>query len=151
MRGTLSRLGILRLTTGIIPAHAGNTALHCPAPPFVRDHPRACGEHIADEIGRGEYRGSSPRMRGTPELQTVFGELRGIIPAHAGNTEVVAHWVSFAWDHPRACGEHKHVHVSTSIPPGSSPRMRGTRFTTFTDGAGNGIIPAHAGNTGIEP
>ena len=57
---------VLRLSRGIIPAYAGNTA-----------HPF-----------HGGYRrpGSSPRMRGTPDLHNKSVVCIGIIPAYAGNT-----------------------------------------------------------------
>ncbi len=52
--------------TGIIPAHAGNTIKHLRRNHNLRDHPRACGEHIVDSRYRSGLPGSSPRMRGTP-------------------------------------------------------------------------------------
>ena len=46
MRGTLHIGELEDYTDGIIPAHAGNTIYtHNPWVP-VRDHPRACGEHV---------------------------------------------------------------------------------------------------------
>ena len=95
--------------------------------------------------------GSSPRMRGT------LGELvsdclrMGIIPAHAGNTEIDDLVKSLFGDHPRACGEHWPTISAWPSTRGSSPRMRGTlqRKHALADMAG--IIPAHAGNTYGEP
>ena len=66
MRGTLGLQACGNCLLRIIPAHAGNTE-HCS---FVyrlcRDHPRACGEHPPERSFFMAYRGSSPRMRGTP-------------------------------------------------------------------------------------
>ena len=50
-------------------------------------------------------------------------------------------------DHPRVCGEHCHVVGHARRISGSSPRMRGTLLEHVAVGAGDGIIPAYAGNT----
>ena len=86
-------------------------------------------------------------MRGT--LDTTKEEARdiGIIPAHAGNTSDCRPGRNRAGDHPRACGEHSLQEFVTLCMLGSSPRMRGTRCRGFGFGGGDGIIPAHAGNT----
>ena len=71
---------------GIIPAYAGNTQRPVDRPTWCQDHPRVCGEHsrpaglVAGELG------SSPRMRGTLDVELVGHVLAGIIPAYAGNT-----------------------------------------------------------------
>ena len=86
MRGTRAVSKFDTLQSGIIPAYAGNTCeRHCPASRY-RDHPRVCGEHILDVFAVVLFRGSSPRMRGTPHRQSVFRHGAGIIPAYAGNT-----------------------------------------------------------------
>ena len=87
-------------------------------------------------------------MRGTPRLYANSEENVGIIPAHAGNT-VLANVDAFRdRDHPRACGEHFPLNLIKIILPGSSPRMRGTRWLTGLYRSNSRIIPAHAGNTG---
>ena len=95
------------------------------------------------------WTGSSPRMRGT--LLDWLAPVRclGIIPAHAGNTCACSLPRSRRRDHPRACGEHNTVCLGLACARGSSPRMRGT--PTVVDGheGGEGIIPAHAGNTSV--
>ena len=87
MRGTphVSRHADVHVT--IIPAHAGNTVRVQPTELRARDHPRACGEHSAEQADKATENGSSPRMRGTPLAGTEPDERAGIIPAHAGNTE----------------------------------------------------------------
>ena len=45
------------------------------------------------------------------------------------------------------CGEHSIPSKSTATQPGSSPRVRGTRFQTKSAPLPAGIIPACAGNT----
>ena len=66
MRGTRRRSAIRTRTCGIIPAYAGNTLLLSVAFVAMVDHPRVCGEHSAVKWIRAMWRGSSPRMRGTP-------------------------------------------------------------------------------------
>ena len=86
MRGTLPHLGGRIEHHGIIPAYAGNTFRCCCLSNLRRDHPRVCGEHhFAYEklIGKS---GSSPRMRGTLQLDIELRGVCGIIPAYAGNT-----------------------------------------------------------------
>ena len=48
VRGTLRIELTSSLTTGIIPACAGNTHRHPHDDPYLRDHPRMCGEHTGE-------------------------------------------------------------------------------------------------------
>ena len=73
----------------------------------------------------------------------------GIIPAHAGNTQGIRRNCNASKDHPRACGEHYIGHIDTFMEQGSSPRMRGTPCFFCFSACRFGIIPAHAGNTGV--
>ena len=52
---------------------------------MLQDHPRACGEHCVILAGSTRGAGSSPRLRGTIRIEDHDTELRGIIPALAGN------------------------------------------------------------------
>ena len=87
-------------------------------------------------------------MRGTQpnSLQTDY--LPRIIPAHAGNTGGRGKLAVHQQDHPRACGEHGSACRAGVGVQGSSPRMRGTLRRGNDKGHADGIIPAHAGNTG---
>ena len=67
MRGTLFRKYRNRLSGGIIPAHAGNTASQPWNDAVMQDHPRSCGEHAYCIIRPFFEFGSSPLMRGTLE------------------------------------------------------------------------------------
>ena len=91
------------------------------------DHPRVCGEHVADAARAQWLRGSSPRVRGTPYGYGRFDDISGIIPACAGNTKM----------------------TESNVQPfeGSSPRVRGTLEQPVLAGLHAGIIPACAGNT----
>ena len=90
MRGTLNTWRWNNPLSGIIPAYAGNTiALQC-LQARRRDHPRVCGEHRLPERPADLEQGSSPRMRGTHADLSEDGELTGIIPAYAGNTQLTS-------------------------------------------------------------
>ena len=147
MRGTLPGKSTGLQTSGIIPAHAGNT--HVVTRPITasRDHPRACGEHLVLTLTMLPHSGSSPRMRGTPGSAVSLLAFSGIIPAHAGNTRCHPRRSCGVRDHPRACGEHHDESHRANDKQGSSPRMRGTRLFLHECGRHSGIIPAHAGNT----
>ena len=91
--------------------------------------------------------GSSPRMRGTRTSNSSASSHAGIIPAHAGNTAHPKNSTTRYRDHPRACGEHFFRLNDQLVKTGSSPRMRGTHDLCRRPDSGEGIIPAHAGNT----
>ena len=87
MRGTREPPDGVPHCLRIIPAHAGNTRLVLSDLQRKKDHPRACGEHVAIYQLLKCFTGSSPRMRGTLDRDALDRDLRGIIPAHAGNTQ----------------------------------------------------------------
>ena len=147
MRGTLESYEHEWCAFGIIPAHAGNTLSASTAFRTRRDHPRACGERFQSVRRWRTYQGSSPRMRGTRNSKEIRRCCKGIIPAHAGNTERTGWSRCACVDHPRACGEHLVGEVLLDVSQGSSPRMRGTHPARCRCSTDSGIIPAHAGNT----
>ena len=132
---------------GIIPAHAGLTAVWRQAHQELWDHPRACGAHSAAAPSCVPSGGSSPRMRGSPAQCLRVKGLGGIIPAHAGLTLFMLEAFRVAGDHPRACGAHTGKKIMNSKYTGSSPRMRGSRECPAYPCVVDGIIPAHAGLT----
>ena len=147
MRGTRIDSLKKRISTGIIPAYAGNTCrprLECGC---FRDHPRVCGEHTLSALPAKIPAGSSPRMRGTLGISCRQERRPGIIPAYAGNTLPFKSLSIIAWDHPRVCGEHMQRLGSVLGVSGSSPRMRGTLSISFFRVLALRIIPAYAGNT----
>ena len=130
MRGTRFGASAVIKDVGIIPAHAGNTSRMRLRVPLRRDHPRACGEHFNAVRSATSPQGSSPRMRGTQRVRLRRLRDRGIIPAHAGNTDDVGLGDFDLKDHPRACGEHRGPRMDHCTAKGSSPRMRGTPVRT---------------------
>ena len=71
----------------------------------------------------------------------------GIIPAYAGNTNIMWNVNAPAGDHPRLRGEHLHRKSLQEGERGSSPLTRGTPRSEAAAASGGGIIPAYAGNT----
>ena len=66
MRGTLGAEFDKQMSTGITPAHAGNTLHVVPYFVYGGDHPRPCGEHSTQKMSPVKQEGSPPPMRGTP-------------------------------------------------------------------------------------
>ena len=149
MRGSLFRNGDILHITGIIPAHAGLTIIYLNTFSIFRDHPRACGAHSYVLMPMLKFVGSSPRMRGSLDDLLDDGVDEGIIPAHAGLTEHRRRQSTAAWDHPRACGAHVCILADVNRLVGSSPRMRGSPRRGICTPSSVGIIPAHAGLTGL--
>ena len=135
--------------TGIIPAHAGLTTGAFCGIRKAWDHPRACGAHKEVIKMKATVKGSSPRMRGSPDRLRRWQSRIGIIPAHAGLTPTTSRQASRSRDHPRACGAHYGLFATSVLPRGSSPRMRGSHIDGIYSRPDKGIIPAHAGLTAI--
>ena len=106
MRGAQVDLFMLPFESGIIPAYAGSTCSPHHIGLCWADHPRVCGEHLADGHGRIRHRGSSPRMRGAPPTGNDLIFRNRIIPAYAGSTMKLEINIRSDEDHPRVCGEH---------------------------------------------
>jgi hypothetical protein len=120
-------------------------------PRVLRDQPRVCGEHSRPSHTPKSISGSSPRVRGTPDLgrqQQVAGRF---IPACAGNTAPAPKPRPRRSVHPRVCGEHMLSEQRGAPERGSSPRVRGTRWCANTCAATSRFIPACAGNTQGRP
>ena len=125
MRGKLLDGPRLFARGRLIPAHAGKTTPAKSPASWARAHPRACGENAAQAADSGNGEGSSPRMRGKQEFLLLPPAYRRLIPAHAGKTRPSASCIRSRRAHPRACGENMNISTAASLPPGSSPRMRG--------------------------
>ncbi len=71
----------------IIPAYAGNALIHWQTMSCASDHPRVCGECPLILPSAPTCSGSSPRMRGMPQLPSARVPHHRIIPAYAGNAK----------------------------------------------------------------
>ena len=132
---------------GIIPAHAGKTAVVARGGERCRDHPRSRGENAPALVAARIARGSSPLTRGKPWAAIVDAWNAGIIPAHAGKTTFDASRCSRIRDHPRSRGENFLAGGLGNVLLGSSPLPRGKRHRHVRGRLPGRLIPAHAGKT----
>ena len=88
-------------------------------------------------------------MRGKPDSGYPDARGNGLIPAHAGKTPRGIVTSFGLWAHPRACGENPRYQLTVKTVSGSSPRMRGKRSGRSPANWRAGLIPAHAGKTGL--
>ena len=72
------------------PAHAGNTLDKNATVTIAQDHPRLRGEYYRLIGGRMEMMGSPPLARGIRLPGTAEASQKGITPARAGNTFLIA-------------------------------------------------------------
>ena len=92
-------------------------------------------------------KGSSPLTRGKPVHERLQRGHVGLIPAHAGKTQVPCSAWLLHRAHPRSRGENTRKSVRGSITAGSSPLTRGKHSARLGAAAEGGLIPAHAGKT----
>ena len=126
VRGTFPSRGRGGMSIGLTPAGAGNIPTSRTPCAADRAHPRRCGEHTASLSNSACVQGSSPQVRGTWMSACVSSRLMGLIPAGAGNISHPSKQATADRAHPRRCGEHMPVNVTTRVPGGSSPQVRGT-------------------------
>ena len=149
MRGKLRALPWPDGSRRIIPAHAGQTPKSNTSYPTRSDHPRTCGANLSGRQQGSERFGSSPHMRGKHAHNPQRIQNKGIIPAHAGQTNRACIRNAVAWDHPRTCGANSRSPVFIGRVSGSSPHMRGKLIVMREIRNLLRIIPAHAGQTSV--
>ena len=94
--------------------------------------------------------GSSPLARGTHFALSGSFRFLGLIPARAGNTRERWPPASRMRAHPRSRGEQDGVIMQAKAQFGSSPLARGTLVEVSVPAKVLRLIPARAGNTGVE-
>ena len=132
---------------GLIPAHAGKTALPGGRPCGRRAHPRSRGENPLTAAASAAADGSSPLTRGKRSGWARRGGSDGLIPAHAGKTLRPWWRLGSLGAHPRSRGENDQRRPSHTRTAGSSPLTRGKRLRRRLQQERDGLIPAHAGKT----
>ncbi|SEK29668.1 hypothetical protein SAMN05444515_101344 [Ectothiorhodospira marina] len=130
LRGTGCRAGRRERGHRVIPAPAGNGPSFLISSFRFPGHPRACGERSNEKVRGGTFTGSSPRLRGTADILSLFVPETRVIPAPAGNGNRNIRREPHLAGHPRACGERREVNAPLVKLYGSSPRLRGTARTT---------------------
>ena len=127
VRGTRYISKYITKSDRFIPACAGNATPPANTRLSPPVHPRVCGERDIPPVSLGGGAGSSPRVRGTPEVLFDLGLRSRFIPACAGNAIAPAPRGSGCSVHPRVCGERDGLRGIVDAGGGSSPRVRGTR------------------------
>ena len=92
-------------------------------------------------------KGSSPRVRGKREIDSVDKVHDRLIPACAGKTLHRQQPGPSRWAHPRVCGENRAACTISTRVFGSSPRVRGKRTLLRWKSSAPRLIPACAGKT----
>ena len=137
------------VNAGLIPAHAGKTRPTASSHPASTAHPRSRGENAHDEYAPPPLSGSSPLTRGKLPSRLVYPNFTGLIPAHAGKTALHTGDRPSNWAHPRSRGENPMTREYLGAADGSSPLTRGKLIPVFPSATAPGLIPAHAGKTGV--
>ena len=146
MRGTPTDVQCSLATKRFIPAYAGNALAHKFRPPRSPVHPRVCGERNLPPLDASTGGGSSPRMRGTLQINHPLSSAIRFIPAYAGNAAQGRKPYRQKSVHPRVCGERTLATAFRTLTFGSSPRMRGTQGLQGRKNEPSRFIPAYAGN-----
>ena len=147
VRGKHLRVARPRPGTGLIPACAGKTSTARARDAWDGAHPRGCGENPSSGRQLPPVRGSSPRVRGKHPSRRPISAFRRLIPACAGKTPPGAWPPGGRAAHPRVCGENSKTTLVGHLPSGSSPRVRGKRWSRCRRRATRRLIPACAGKT----
>ena len=117
---------------GLIPAHAGKTADITCIIASTTAHPRSRGENRRRPDKVPPAKGSSPLTRGKLNATPVYGDARGLIPAHAGKTPRAQTQTVPCRAHPRSRGENGPSRRQSCRRQGSSPLTRGKRAHAHT-------------------
>ena len=132
---------------GITPASAGKTQFHSCYRTRIRDHPRECGKNYKSTCPYCKVGGSPPRVREKRTRLTGKDSYTGITPASAGKTNFKEYLRTYSRDHPRECGKNFEIIQSTSLYPGSPPRVREKLNNFIRRLFSCRITPASAGKT----
>ena len=138
-----------RCRQGLIPAHAGKTLRRRRTRLGTGAHPRSRGENTAAGLPAAGVGGSSPLTRGKPPRRSPPKSRPGLIPAHAGKTEMSSNHPRPCRAHPRSRGENVPSFRNHMQTRGSSPLTRGKLILLTSASVFIGLIPAHAGKTNI--
>ena len=116
---------------------------------FLGAHPRSRGENSGARSGLIRANGSSPLTRGKQDPYYDALDATRLIPAHAGKTHPGMPTARSRPAHPRSRGENETHPLIVPIVAGSSPLTRGKLPGKNDPCTRSGLIPAHAGKTGL--
>ncbi len=104
VRGNLTRVVVLKLRPGSIPACAGEPCDHVPFFVLSKVYPRVCGGTPCSFSTVTSRSGLSPRVRGNPFIWNISLMTLGSIPACAGEPPLVFSVLFLFGVYPRVCG-----------------------------------------------
>ena len=116
-----------RLSTRLIPAHAGKTGYEAAISARIWAHPRSRGENLFLIRTSCARVGSSPLTRGKHTRREITRNEHGLIPAHAGKTTACPAARPAGRAHPRSRGDNEGSIALAAVMVGSSPLTRGKR------------------------
>ena len=148
-RGKLSPSDGCTHECALIPAHAGKTLPRALLHRATKAHPRSRGENSAPASAWLIAAGSSPLTRGKLRRDRCPVLRHGLIPAHAGKTTTSTRSPKTSRAHPRSRGENIRPRLVVWENVGSSPLTRGKLVRGGACLSACGLIPAHAGKTGL--
>ena len=128
-----------------IPAHAGEPEGTRRELRRAKVYPRPRGGTQTRIVDLDLAQGLSPPTRGNLADQPKGPEIRGSIPAHAGEPTLVPAKGLWYMVYPRPRGGTPSVRRGASVLAGLSPPTRGNRPASMLCAASIGSIPAHAG------
>ena len=135
-------------SAGSIPARAGEPAMRRPIPAIPGVYPRTGGGTASCELGAGDWMGLSPHGRGNLIADCRKLLDRGSIPARAGEPSLSRLGRPATWVYPRTGGGTAAGTTSPGCSWGLSPHGRGNQRESDLADAGEGSIPARAGEPG---
>ena len=130
---------------GSIPARAGEPADSPEHLRTTRVYPRTCGGTISGAVSRRSTPGLSPHVRGNRPRFDGGVEVRGSIPARAGEPRCPGSGPKSHRVYPRTCGGTSTLNAGTGRIRGLSPHVRGNLMKGELARLGRGSIPARAG------
>ncbi len=151
VRGNPVSASVRLLTSGSIPASAGEPVLDHPDDVGVAVYPRECGGTANFHPMRRAVFGLSPRVRGNPYRPHTLGRNFGSIPASAGEPRCMWRTPCSVRVYPRECGGTYTLKGAGSLTDGLSPRVRGNRDTGQRTRTKRRSIPASAGEPSVLP
>ncbi len=130
-----------------IPAYTGNSIRGYRRCGSGAVHPRVHGKLVPSVVHRDPVSGSSPRTRGTQQMEELRRSAARFIPAYTGNSHGRRIRGGRRPVHPRVHGELGPRHSMVQAPFGSSPRTRGTLADVIGPLQLGRFIPAYTGNS----
>ena len=145
VRGSLQRPLATPVANGSIPACAGQPRIGLIRIVTSRVYPRVCGAACLTDEATTFNPGLSPRVRGSRVLHVRTAQVRGSIPACAGQPghPRCSGWCATVY--PRVCGAAPSTHTVFPGCSGLSPRVRGSQRPRGWYSAHCRSIPACAG------